>query len=50
VTVAVTEKGWELRERVKDIPGRVGSCIQLKQEDAYSLYQLLYQLLDGIRE
>ena len=50
VYVALTEKGWALREQVKDIPGRVGQCITLPQEDAYELYRLLHRLLDSIEE
>ena len=47
VKIRLTEQGWELRERVKDIPAQLGNCISLSREDAYRLYQLLYGLLDG---
>ena len=50
VYVALTEKGWALREQVKDIPGQVGSCITLPQEEAFELYRLLHKLLDSIEE
>ena len=50
VYVSVTESGWALREQVKDIPGQVGSCITLPQEDAFELYRLLHKLLDSIEE
>ena len=50
VYVALTEKGWALREAVKDIPAQVGQCITLPQEDAYELYRLLHKLLDTIEE
>ena len=46
VYVALTEKGWALREQVKDIPAQVGQCITLPQEEAFELYRLLYKLLD----
>ena len=46
VYVALTEKGRALREEVKDIPMKVGSCITLPQEEAFELYRLLYKLLD----
>ena len=46
VYVALTDKGRALREQVKDIPGQVGSCITLPQEEAFELYRLLYKLLD----
>ena len=50
VYVALTEKGWALREQVKDIPVQVGECISMTQEDAYELYRLLHILLDTIDE
>ena len=48
VDVAVTEKGWELREQVRDLPEKVGSCIAMPREDLYQLYTLLHQFLDSI--
>ena len=50
VYVALTDKGRALREQVKDIPGQVGSCITLPQEEAFELYRLLHKLLDSIEE
>ena len=50
VYVALTEKGRALREEVKDIPMKVGSCISLPQEEAFELYRLLHKLLDTINE
>jgi len=50
VYVALTEKGWALREQVKDIPVRVGQCITMPQEEAFELYRLLHKLLDTINE
>ena len=50
VYVALTEKGRALREEVKDIPGQVGSCITLPQEEALELYRLLHKLLDSMED
>lgn len=50
VYVALTDKGRALREQVKDIPGQVGSCITLPQEEAFELYRLLHKLLDSIED
>lgn len=47
VTVAVTEKGWALRQQVKDIPYQVGGCLPLPHDDLFVLYQLLRKLLDS---
>ena len=48
VYVSVTDKGWELREQVKDIPERMGQCIVMPKEEAFSLYTLLHKLLDSM--
>jgi DNA-binding MarR family transcriptional regulator len=49
VYVSVTEKGWELREKVKDLPMIAGQCIDLPEQDAFQLYKLLHKLLDTIK-
>ena len=46
VTVQLTESGWGLRQKVKEIPGMVGACIPLAPEEAQVLYGLLHRLLD----
>ena len=45
VTVSLTEKGWDLRDQVKDIPAGVGSCISIEPEEAKALYGLLYKII-----
>jgi len=50
VYVTLTEKGKALREEVKDIPAKLGSCISIPREDALQLYRLLYKLLDAMNE
>lgn len=50
VYVALTDEGRAMRERVKDIPEKIGACITLSKEDAFTLYTLLYKLLDSIKE
>ncbi len=35
--VSVTDKGMELRERAKDVPFKVGSCLKMSLEDAVAL-------------
>ena len=47
VHIRLTEKGWELREKVQEIPGHRGKCVCLPEKDALALYQLLYKLLEG---
>ena len=48
VDVSVTNKGWELREQVKDFPEKVGNCTAMPREDLYTLYTLLHQFLDSM--
>lgn len=50
VNVRLTEKGWALRDQVKDIPQQIGKCICLCHEEAFSLYQLLNSLLQEKKE
>lgn len=47
VTITLTEKGKALQEKVKDIPLKVGGCIDLSPEKARMLYTLLYELIDS---
>ena len=46
VYVTVTEKGWELREKVKDFPEKAGKRINMPEQDTYQLYILLHKLLN----
>ena len=50
VTVTVTEKGMELREKCREIPAKIGMCVPLAQEEAMTLYQLLYKVLGQTQE
>ena len=45
VLVSLTEQGEKLRERAAEIPARVGTCVPLEPEEAFTLYKLLYKLL-----
>ena len=45
VVISLTDQGGALQQRAKDIPAKVGGCIDLPQEKAQELYVLLYQLL-----
>lgn len=48
VLISLTKKGWKLRDKCKDIPSQIGSCIKMKKEDAENLYRILYQLLEEL--
>ena len=51
VEINVTEKGLALREKVKDIPHRLGKNIMcgsgLTEEETAQLYALLYKVING---
>ena len=47
VCLSVTEKGWALREKAREIPGRMGSCAPLSPEEGACLHRLLHKLLEG---
>ena len=44
--ITLTDKGRELQQQAKDIPLKVGSCVDLPPEKAEQLRQLLNQLLE----
>ena len=46
--VSITKTGEELRERAAQIPGKLSACVNLEQEEAGQLYELLYKLLDKL--
>lgn len=48
VSVTVTEAGWDLRQAVKDVPFKVGGCIPIERDEAYSLYRLLRKLIENL--
>ena len=47
VRITLTEEGRALEEKAKDVPVKVGGCIDLPPEKAQTLYELLYELLDN---
>ena len=46
VLITLTEEGRALQKKAKDVPAKVGTCIDLSPEKAQALYALLYELLD----
>lgn len=43
--IKITKVGGKLREKAKDIPMKMGKCIDLNKEDAIALYNILYKIL-----
>lgn len=48
--VTITQKGEELKEKASEIPHKIGNCIQLSKEEAATLYNTLYRVLNQITE
>lgn len=45
LNIELTKKGEELKEKASSIPLRVAKCLNLTEEDAFTLYGLLYKML-----
>lgn len=43
--ISLTEKGNSLKEKAKDIPSKVGSCIDLSLEEVIELQRLLNKII-----
>lgn len=48
--ITLTKKGEELKDKVLDIPKKMGECINLNEEDAKTLYALIYKVLLNIEK
>lgn len=48
--VTITDEGMKLREEAVKIPSKVGSCIGISEEEAKTLYSILYKVLGSISE
>ncbi len=49
VIVSLTDKGREMKDRVREIPQEIGRCIHLSDQEAETLYGLLYKILTDER-
>jgi len=45
MNIHITKEGEQLKERAVEIPGQIINCLPLSQEEAETLYQLLYKLI-----
>ena len=48
--ISLTDEGLSLRDRAINVPFIVGRCLKLSQEEAQTLYDLLYKALSDIHE
>ncbi len=47
VIISLTKDGIKMKDRAREIPKKIKSCVNLSSEDAGELYRILYQLIDG---
>jgi DNA-binding MarR family transcriptional regulator len=47
VIVTITGSGGALREKAAEVPARMAGCMPLSQDEAGTLYKLLYKILEG---
>ena len=45
VVITLTDEGRALYKKAKELPGKVGSCINISRSEVETLYKLLYKLL-----
>ena len=50
LVVTVTERGLRLKEKARAIPKAMLACFKLSPEEAKTLYDLLYRLIDTARK
>lgn len=48
--VKLTSKGDKLKNEALEIPQKIGKCINLSEEEAITLYSLMYKVLANIEE
>lgn len=46
--IQITKKGRELKDKAKLIPKKMGKCIALSEEEATTLYSLMYKILMNV--
>ncbi len=47
VIISLTKDGLKMKDKARDIPKKIKSCVNLSSEDAGELYRILYLLIDG---
>ena len=45
LSIAITKKGLELRDKALSIPMEIGKCININEEEAKTLYKLINKVL-----
>ena len=45
--ITITEEGENLRKKALSVPAAMGNCVCISQEEADTLYSLLYKIIGG---
>lgn len=48
--ITITRKGEELKEKAKNIPEKIGNCINITENEAIELYKTLYKILSNFKD
>jgi len=48
--ISLTESGEALKDKALDIPVKIGRCLDLNEEEAVTLYQILYKVLMNVEK
>lgn len=48
--IVITNDGKKLKERALSIPKKIGECINLTEEEAKTLYELVYKVLINVEK
>ena len=46
IMIAITDAGLDLREKLKDVPAKIGSCVDMQQSEMKRLYDDLYEIIN----
>ncbi len=46
--ISITKKGIALQEKVKNVPEEIGKCVNLSEDEAKVLYNMLYKILGNV--
>lgn len=46
--ISITKKGLVLQEKVKNVPEEIGKCVNLSEDEAKVLYNMLYKILGNV--
>ena len=50
LVLEVTKKGLNLRDKATDVPKEMSKCVKLSKDEAITLYNILYKILEYFKE